>query len=64
MLPRITKEQLEILEQCLKENKSVTIMICKTGMPKVSIENALKRHYGLKAKEIRNLGTPYFNKTF
>lgn len=60
MNPRITDEHLEIIKQCVKENKSVTIMICKTGMPKVTIENALKRHCGLKAKQIRNLGTQFF----
>lgn len=60
MPERIKKEDIEMLKKCVAENKSVTIMICKTGLSRVSIINALRKHCGVKSKDIKNLGTPYF----
>lgn len=57
---RISKEEISIIKDCVTENKSITLIMCKTGLPRVTILNALRKHLGLKAKEINSLGTSSF----
>ena len=54
--PRITKEELDILKQCIDENKSVTIMMVKVKRSRSSILTALRKHFGLSRKQADALG--------
>ena len=55
--PRITDEEIEILKQCIDENKSITIMMLRTKRSRKTILNALRRHFGLSRKEADAIGT-------
>lgn len=62
MRERIKQEQLDELKKCVEENKSLTIMMLKTGLPQKSIIDALRKHFGVTRKEAVKLGTPYATK--
>ena len=53
---RITKEELEILKNCVDENKSITIMMVKTNLTRQTILNSLRKHFGISRKDAENLG--------
>ena len=63
MRERIKPEQIDELKKCVEENKSLTIMMLKTGLPQKSIINALRKYLGVTGKEAAKLGTPYATKT-
>lgn len=54
--PRITQEELDILKQCIDENKSITIMMLKVKRSRSSILNALRKYFGLSRKQADALG--------
>ena len=61
---RITSEQKEILKQLCEENKSITIMMLKTGLSRETCLNALRKYFHISNTEALKLGTPFsqFNK--
>lgn len=60
MSRKLTSEEVQLIKTCVKENRSLTFIMAKTKLKRISILNAMKKHMNISVGQAKFLGTSEF----